>query len=140
MSSIPSEHATPVSTLCKAPNPLDSPLEPISGVTLSPDVGQHHIDNTTDTDPAFWNVPHELDDSMPQSTPDDSALKISPFLTRHIPEQYNALQSQVRIRPVNRSDTKFCYRHHPDLKCRRQADEPTMDLLQNVRDLAAWER
>jgi len=77
-----------------------------------------------------WEMPqNELDVPMSE-TP--SAQTIAPFLTRHIPEQYNALANQVQGQPVNRTDTKYCYRHHPDLKCRRQADEPTMDLLQNV--------
>jgi len=92
---------------------------------------------------AFGDNSHILADSedaweMPQNELDlpvsdlPAAQTIAPFLTRHIPEQYNALANQVHGQPVNRTDTKYCYRHHPDLKCRRQADEPTMDLLQNV--------
>ncbi|KAH1604032.1 hypothetical protein KXX44_002953 [Aspergillus fumigatus] len=56
---------------------------------------------------------------------------VAPFLARHIPEQYAPLGSQggqpVEISSAN---SKYCYRHRPDLKCRRQADEPTMDKLQ----------
>ncbi|KAI9672672.1 MAG: hypothetical protein M1831_000107 [Alyxoria varia] len=58
---------------------------------------------------------------------------IAPFLQKHIPSQYSTGVEQVNI-TQNRSEnanTKYCYRHHPDLKCRRQADEPSMDQLQN---------
>ena len=88
---------------------------------------RHMLQDSEDT----WEMPQEDKDLRMSETP--SAQTIAPFLTRHIPEQYNALANQVQGQPVNRTDTKYCYRHHPDLKCRRQADEPTMDLLQNVR-------
>lgn len=62
-----------------------------------------------------------------------SGKNVAPFLARHIPEQYAPLGSQggqpVEISSAN---SKYCYRHRPDLKCRRQADEPTMDKLQRV--------
>lgn len=63
---------------------------------------------------------------------------IAPFLTRHIPVQYNPVGGGSRasmsvdeqeLQPVTSS--KFCYRHRPDLKCRRQANEPSMEQLQN---------
>lgn len=59
---------------------------------------------------------------------------IAPFLAEHIPEQYapQGLQAQTMSKP-GLSNTRFCYRHRPDLKCRRQADEPSMGQLQNVR-------
>ncbi|KAJ8609094.1 hypothetical protein MRB53_039293 [Persea americana] len=53
---------------------------------------------------------------------------VTPFLTKHIPNQYNPLggsgKSQVE------DNTKYCYRHRKDLKCRRQVNEPSMDQLQ----------
>ncbi|KAF3938293.1 Beta-TrCP [Dactylella cylindrospora] len=52
-----------------------------------------------------------------------SKVAVVPFLSKHIPEQY-ASQHPPRV------NTKYCYRHHPDLKCRRQADEPTMEEVQ----------
>ena len=59
---------------------------------------------------------------------------IAPFLTEHIPEQYAPLgiHTQPTSSRPSQSNTKFCYRHRPDLKCRRQADEPSMGQLQNV--------
>ena len=58
---------------------------------------------------------------------------VAPFLARHIPEQYAPLGSRI-VQPVEISsaNSKYCYRHRPDLKCRRQADEPSMDKLQRV--------
>lgn len=58
---------------------------------------------------------------------------IAPFLARHIPEQYAPLGSQTgQPVAISSANSKYCYRHRPDLKCRRQADEPTMDKLQRV--------
>ena len=58
---------------------------------------------------------------------------VAPFLHKHIPNQYNPQGVQSSVQPAdNNSSTKYCYRHHPDIKCRRQADEPSMDQLQNV--------
>jgi F-box/WD-40 domain protein MET30 len=74
---------------------------------------------------------------------------IAPFLTKHIPQQYSHLgtwqiqQEQEEIREAERegtivalpslkTNTRFCYRHRPDVKCRRPVDEPTMEQLQSV--------
>ncbi|KAI9799958.1 MAG: hypothetical protein M1825_004329 [Sarcosagium campestre] len=61
---------------------------------------------------------------------------VAPFLARHIPEQYAPLGSHgIEISPGNlETNTKYCYRHQPDQKCRRQADEPSMDQLQKELD------
>ena len=63
---------------------------------------------------------------------------VAPFLARHIPEQY-APQGVIQRPPTSRKDpnTKYCYRHRPDSKCRRTADEPTMENLQRVRGFVA---
>lgn len=55
---------------------------------------------------------------------------ITPYLAQHIPQQYKPQQQQDAEMPAN---TKYCYRHRPDLLCRKQADEPTMEQLQKVR-------
>ncbi|KAK0279193.1 hypothetical protein LTR35_008928 [Friedmanniomyces endolithicus] len=61
---------------------------------------------------------------------------VAPFLTKHIPMQYNPQGGPPRGPQLHQSDepdqtsTKFCYRHRPDVKCRRQANEPSMDQLQ----------
>ncbi|MCJ1352034.1 MAG: hypothetical protein MMC33_002018 [Icmadophila ericetorum] len=56
---------------------------------------------------------------------------VAPFLARHIPEQYAPLGGSDHSTSLHKdSNTKYCYRHRPDLKCRRQANEPSMDQLQ----------
>lgn len=66
---------------------------------------------------------------------------ITPYLAQHIPQQYNPVgangTSAHNHHPAHGHDethatanTKFCYRHRPDLLCRRQADEPSMEQLQ----------
>ncbi|KAF2752604.1 putative sulfur metabolite repression control protein SconB [Pseudovirgaria hyperparasitica] len=55
---------------------------------------------------------------------------ISPFLTQHIPQQYNPRAADGPD-PREKAPSKFCYRHRPDVKCRRTANEPTMEELQN---------
>src|SRR4051794_17144529 len=59
---------------------------------------------------------------------------VAPFLTRHIPNQYAPL-GKPHVKSTNAPkdpNSKFCYRHRPDMLCRRQADEPSMDKLQKV--------
>jgi hypothetical protein len=59
---------------------------------------------------------------------------VAPFLTRHIPNQYAPLGTANGEHTSTPKDpnSKFCYRHRPDMLCRRQADEPSMDKLQKV--------
>ena len=61
---------------------------------------------------------------------------VAPFLTKHIPEQYAHLGAMDSFGSpkIKDSSTKYCYRHRPDMKCRRQANEPSMDQLQHVSD------
>lgn len=63
---------------------------------------------------------------------------VAPYLAKHIPEQYAPQGQQPPSGTANPQDqvkdpnTKYCYRHRPDSKCRRTADEPTMENLQRV--------
>ncbi|RPA83635.1 WD40 repeat-like protein [Ascobolus immersus RN42] len=54
---------------------------------------------------------------------------VAPFLSKHIPELHTPQNTQT-FKP----NTKYCYRHRPDLKCRRQADELLMGQLQKGMD------
>lgn len=56
---------------------------------------------------------------------------VAPFLSKHIPDQYSSAPP-AKDTTAPQANTRFCYRHRPDLKCRRQADEMTMDHLQKV--------
>jgi hypothetical protein len=57
---------------------------------------------------------------------------VAPFLAKHIPQQYAPLGLPERTLDRRDPNTKFCYRHRPDQKCRRTADEPLMESLQRV--------
>ncbi|KAL8687897.1 MAG: hypothetical protein Q9218_006054, partial [Villophora microphyllina] len=58
---------------------------------------------------------------------------VIPFLAEHIPNQYAHLGTlPAADKPASANpNTKYCNRHRPDLKCRRQADEPSMNQLQH---------
>jgi F-box/WD-40 domain protein MET30 len=62
---------------------------------------------------------------------------VAPFLAKHIPEQYAPMGSRPAPEARKDPNTRYCYRHRPDAKCRRTADEPTMEILQRVCFLAA---
>ncbi|KAF8850277.1 WD40 repeat-like protein [Acephala macrosclerotiorum] len=56
---------------------------------------------------------------------------VTPFLAKHIPQQYNPIGNRPATASSQKDpNTKYCYRHRPDSKCRRTADEPTMENLQ----------
>lgn len=69
---------------------------------------------------------------------------VAPFLAKHIRDQHAPMNSfepageqQRSAFDVNRN-SKYCYRHRPDLKCRRQADEITMAKMQQVCSLVLF--
>lgn len=76
----------------------------------------------------------EIDASAQKPAPANlSSEKIAPFLVKHIPGQYAPLGYQPdRSSGHSSANSKYCYRHRPDLKCRRQADEASMEKLQEV--------
>ena len=66
------------------------------------------------------------------STAAAAGQTIAPFLAKHIPQQYAPLGFPERALDQTDPNTKYCYRHRPGLKCRRTADEPSMENLQRV--------
>ncbi|KAJ5742412.1 uncharacterized protein N7511_011431 [Penicillium nucicola] len=77
--------------------------------------------------------PHK--DSEAQTLEERARQNVASFLTKYQPRQYAPLRSEINAaaehRPVNAS---YCYRHQPDSKCRRQADEQSMTRLQSDLD------
>lgn len=58
---------------------------------------------------------------------------VAPFLAKYHPRQYAPLRSVDGTPAVPRTvNAGYCYRHQPDSKCRRQADEQSMRQLQQV--------
>ena len=83
---------------------------------------------------AIDNCDDEKSNISFSATPKQAGQTVAPFLAKHIPAQYPPA-GQVESSSADRrtdSNTKYCYRHRPDLKCRRQANEPSMEQLQNV--------
>ncbi|KAF9875247.1 sulfur metabolite repression control protein [Colletotrichum karsti] len=64
---------------------------------------------------------------------------VTPFLREHIPGIYAPIGKPDQAENNNLSqqrdpNSKFCYRHRPDAKCRRAADETKMVLIQSELD------
>ena len=76
---------------------------------------------------------------------------VSPFLKEHIPGLYAPLGKGHKDEPAptrrapdtasaasaaggKDTNTRYCYRHRPDSKCRRAADETKMGTIQSVRN------
>lgn len=62
---------------------------------------------------------------------------VTPFLREHIPGIYAPIgKPEAQVPPTLRQEknpnSKFCYRHRPDAKCRRAADENKMVMIQSV--------
>lgn len=59
---------------------------------------------------------------------------VAPFLAKYHPRQYAPRRSEDGTTTVPRTTSGgYCYRHQPDSKCSRQADEQSMHQLQTVR-------
>ncbi|KAL3710578.1 hypothetical protein TMatcc_004374 [Talaromyces marneffei ATCC 18224] len=103
--------------------PEDNTMTPYNGV-------RSIFDNSSDS--------HQLTDDHTHQERAISKAKlanenIAPFLAKHIPSQYAPLGTGISKSagpPPRYMNSRYCYRHRPDLKCRRQADEPSMDHLQ----------
>lgn len=82
---------------------------------------------------------HGEDDSsrLPNISQQYMNQSMTPFLREHIPTLYAPISKPDLPSMVNLKDkdpnSKYCYRHSPDSKCRRAADESKMALIQSVR-------
>ena len=107
-----------------------TPSNSIFGGPSTSTVQEDSVDADSDSS---QSTPHYSSAATP-TTPARLANKnVAPFLAKHIPEQYAPLGSRdPELHELSKANSKYCYRHRPDLKCRRQADEPSMDKLQRV--------
>ena len=94
---------------------------------------ENGFDSISDSERQGAEERHEQSRTI-ASTAKLTSRAVAPFLTRHIPNQYAPLGSTKdgSTNAPKDPNSKFCYRHRPDMLCRRQADEPSMDKLQNV--------
>lgn len=75
-------------------------------------------------------------DSMTNMSPLLIGKTVTPFLREHIPGLYAPIgkpQNEETSKVIN-PNTRYCYRHRPDSKCRRAADEAKMVMIQNELD------
>ncbi|KAG6019289.1 hypothetical protein E4U41_003309 [Claviceps citrina] len=93
--------------------------------------------------------PQEEDNTRLKKMASELMVKtVSPFLKEHIPGLYAPVgKGNTKADPTSPAtwartkdpNTKFCYRHRPDSKCRRAADESKMGFIQSVsRDVWTW--
>lgn len=84
--------------------------------------------------------PHDTNKISTDDLDELAKQNVAPFLAKYQPRQYAPLRSEDGTpsipRPVNAG---YCYRHQPDSKCRRQADEQSMRQLQQVRRQNAFQ-
>lgn len=61
---------------------------------------------------------------------------VTPFLKEHIPSLYAPIGKPGNEETTKAKDpnTRYCYRHRPDSKCRRAADEAKMIMIQRELD------
>ncbi len=93
----------------------------------------------------------ETDEHHPRLNKMTTALvgkTVSPFLKQHIPLSYAPISKEIHevgqsaeavagaLTGSKDPNTRFCYRHSPDSKCRRTADEKKMGMIQRVSRLA----
>ncbi|KAI0010219.1 WD40 repeat-like protein [Xylariaceae sp. FL0662B] len=91
--------------------------------------------------------PDEAEDisRLPNMSQQRMGQTVTPFLREHIPGLYAPigkpdLPSMVGLKTKD-PNSKYCYRHRPDSKCRRAADETKMGLIQSeLETLSAGDR
>ncbi len=63
---------------------------------------------------------------------------VTPFLRDHIPGLYAPVgkpENLATVSPEQDPNSRFCYRHRPDSKCRKAADESKMAMIQSELEL-----
>ncbi|KAK3984192.1 hypothetical protein QBC44DRAFT_346166 [Cladorrhinum sp. PSN332] len=79
---------------------------------------------------------HRPRDSMTNMSSLLIGKTVTPFLREHIPSLYAPVgksQNEETNKLAN-PNTRYCYRHRPDSKCRRAADEAKMVMIQHELD------
>jgi len=107
---------------------------PIMSIEIPPNT-RHPDDGSPPTQDNCDNGHDDVDSTITLSSSTRIAGQtVAPFLARHIPKQYAPLnvQEETDTKSKKNPNTKYCYRHRPDSKCRRTADEPSMENLQRV--------
>ncbi|KAI1634791.1 WD40 repeat-like protein [Biscogniauxia mediterranea] len=134
-----------------SPNPNNNMSTPTSETQMSPIITsrprqQSLLTSTADehepgTKPSRDNCdrrrPEEAEGAsrLPNASRLSIGQSVTPFLREHIPGSYAPLgkpdlPSMLQLKTKD-PNSKYCYRHRPDSKCRRAADESKMALIQS---------
>ncbi|KAK4661258.1 E3 ubiquitin ligase complex SCF subunit scon-2 [Podospora pseudopauciseta] len=132
----------PVADHATTPNKTSAPPSPV-------DLDQDEDPQPTDANTVTPDTAKSCDRLRPEEEerlrPRDSMTNMSslligktvtPFLREHIPSLYAPIgkpNNEETARAKN-PNTRYCYRHRPDSKCRRAADEAKMIMIQNELD------
>lgn len=103
-------------------------------------------------EPSHFNIPRlkelNCDRRRPEEEQEDKSRlvnmsptlvgqTVTPFLKEHVPSLYapvSKIESHShQLFRQNDYNSKYCYRHSPDSKCRKAADENKMAMIQSVR-------
>lgn len=143
----PASSLNPNSTTSSSSTPIPSAVGTGPGasspfVRLSDTSHEHHPQHQPSKDNCDRTRSDE--EINPRLVKMSSALvgkTVSPFLKEHIPGLYAPIGKSRQLVGVNPNSTptvrkrdpnsKFCYRHRPDSKCRRAADETKMGFIQS---------
>lgn len=98
---------------------------------------EHNDPNTTLTTLADCERLRPEEGGHPRMATMSSTLisqTVTPFLREHIPSNYAPISKVDNDDHSHSQDpnSKFCYRHNPDSKCRKAADEGKMGMIQKV--------
>lgn len=98
------------------------------------------VESTTNPGTVPANADADANRAAPENTKQTSETlaelakqNVAPFLTKYHPRQYGPRGSEDGTISIPRAvNAGYCYRHQPDSKCNRQADEQSMCQLQGV--------
>ncbi|KAF2969573.1 hypothetical protein GQX73_g4015 [Xylaria multiplex] len=124
------------------------PAIPTAGRTQPPPLTPKQADDSN-MKPSRENCdrrrPGEDASRLPNISQQSMSQSVTPFLREHIPSLYAPigkpdLPSMMNLKNKD-PNSKYCYRHRPDSKCRRAADESKMALIQrDLETLSAGDR
>lgn len=113
---------------------------------LTPLVDNGRIQQPSRTDECERQRVHEDDGRRLAKMPSHLMCKtVSPFLKEYIPGLYAPIgkgkleesSGAAHTPQIKDPNSKLCYRHRPDSRCRRAADETKMGFIQRVSSPAA---
>lgn len=146
----------PLPYTTSTPSPSTSPLQhnvnglvhhqPPDSLTLTDDPARERHSHQHRQQPSKDNcdrtrTDEEINPRLGKMSSELVGKTVSPFLKEHIPglyapigkgRQYSPPFSNSQIIRKKDTNSKFCYRHRPDSKCRRAADETKMGFIQSV--------